>query len=665
MAMIQMILGCRVAAAALALAAVSPAAAVWSPLGGPTSPQIALRFDPGKPELLYARVISSDQGLGFLWRSKDGGATWHNIQKGLELPSSALAIDPKDPKVIWVWAGGEIWRSGDAGDTWSRRSVSNPDDPFDLIVLDLLVDPHHSSTLYRVSLRFASSGGSVDVSYDGGVSFQQGGPLPIVTPVVQMGHDGLVAFDFNGLETSTDGGQTWQVRGRYRLGFSGGSIAPSSPGTIYGLVDPCLARSDDGGAHWRRLPYPGLTVPNFGCSQVMVDPKDARHVWVGGEPFPLGSAIVFQLSESRDGGETWSGPLPLPKEESTLDVLALGGDHLSTGRYVSADGGRTWTRRDHQIATGDARRGLVAHDLPGRGGLRLVAVDTPLDSSPDGIFRSHGGRSWNRIPLPEGLFSFSIADAGAPTVVATSSGSLLRSRDSGDTWSSVPGAPPQAITVRSDLTQSRYLTVDVHEDDDEDGNLAVWTSDDAGATWRQTDGLLQKCTFFLGSSLCLGYTAYAVDPFDPSRRWIANQANFDVTPVLYLSLDAGASWHVLTEELPGILAIAADPKTKGRLLAGTYDGLMVSEDYGEHWRSLGHGLPDGEGIRHLARDSRSATLYAATFGKGIYRSADGGANWTLLPGAPDLEVPAIAIDPRTPDALFAAFRGQGVWLWTP
>src|SRR5262249_25919982 len=104
---------------------------------------------------------------------------------------------------------------------------------------------------------------------------------------------------------------------------------------------------------------------------------------------------------------------------------------------------------------------------------------------------------------------------------------------------------------------------------------------------------------------------------------------------------------------------------KDRLLAGTYEGLFLSEDGGEHWRPYGNGLPNGAGILHLARDARSGTWYAATFEQGIYCSLDDGANWTTLPGAPDLEYPTIEVDPRTPGALFAAFRGQGVWLWTP
>ena len=70
-------------------------------------------------------------------------------------------------------------------------------------------------------------------------------------------------------------------------------------------------------------------------------------------------------------------------------------------------------------------------------------------------------------------------------------------------------------------------------------------------------------------------------------------------------------------------------------------------------------------IRQFAYDPRIAAWYAATFEHGIYRSLDGGVHWTLLAGAPDLDAPTIAVDPRLPPALLAAFRGQGIWLWTP
>ncbi|HSS78652.1 MAG TPA: hypothetical protein VLV54_18160 [Thermoanaerobaculia bacterium] len=653
------------AASAFFLAAVAPASAGWSPVGGPVELPLEVHLDPGQPELLYARAVVYSDGQAFLWRSEDGGATWRNIQRGLERTSVALAIDPSNPKVIWIWTReGELWRSSDAGNTWSRRFATPSDDIFQLWVFQILADPHDPMTLYRVGSDGSSS--SVDVSHDGGESFQKGAPLPIVGPWVQVERGGLVVVDANGLETSSDGGQTWNLRGRYKDGFFGGQIAPSSPGTMYGVGGACLARTDDGGAHWRRLPYPRLSLPNFGCSVLAIDPKDARHVWVGGELITFGSATFFQLSESKDGGETWLSLPRLPRGEMALSVQAAGGDVLYSGRHLSTDGGRTWTRRDRGITTGDARFGLAAQVHTSIGGsLHLVALDAPFGNSPDGLFRSHGGESWKKIPMPEGAAS--VIDAGAPAVVAAGPGGISRSQDGGDHWHVVPSGPPHAAGLLSDLTRPRYLAVLAFEDIGPFGSVAFWISDDAGATWRRaSEGLDIACSHVASVDYCLGFTGYVVDPFDSKRRWVsAEGAFFQAHPPLSLSTDAGASWRVLTEELQEIVTLAADPKIKDRLLAATVGGLFVSEDGGAHWHSLGVGLPDGAIVIHFARDERSATWFAATLADGIYRSTDGGAKWTLLPGAPDRESPAIAIDPRTPGALLTAFRGQGVWRWTP
>ena len=154
--------------AALLLASVAPASAAWSPLGSPIQPFITLQLDPDRPELLYARVFASEGPTeDYLWRSQDGGATWRNVQSGLERPVSALAIGPTNPEVIWVWtADGQLWRSADAGDTWSHRYTRQRSDSPQ--VFQLLVDPHHPDTIYRIDYDGLSSGTRVAVSRDGG-----------------------------------------------------------------------------------------------------------------------------------------------------------------------------------------------------------------------------------------------------------------------------------------------------------------------------------------------------------------------------------------------------------------------------------------------------------------------------------------------------------------
>ena len=153
------------------------------------------------------------------------------MQAGLQRPSSALAIDPTDPKVIWAWTtDGGLWRSGDAGDTWSRRFTVPPGDSF--LVIELLVDPRHPDTLFRVDYTYDGRS-YVAVSRDGGASFHRGSLIP---HSLRGGSDPLneergelVSFG-KGLEVSTDGGQTWSKRGSYHgTVFRKGRIAPSDP----------------------------------------------------------------------------------------------------------------------------------------------------------------------------------------------------------------------------------------------------------------------------------------------------------------------------------------------------------------------------------------------------------------------------------------------------
>ena len=659
-------------ATVLLLAGTAPVFAGWSPLGSPVQPSITLQLSPSAPELLYARVfLSEGPEEDYLWRSEDAGASWRDAQSGLERPVSALAIDPSNPRVIWVWtADAQLWRSADAGETWSRRYTDPGSDPPQ--VFQLLVDPRRPRTLYRVDYEGLASGTQVAVSHDAGATFVEGVFVPhffsFDSIYPRPGHDELVSFDQKGLEVSTDGGRSWTLRGQIgAAGFVGGRLAPSSPDVLYGLPNDssrCLARSDDAGAHWEALSEPPLPPSTYSCSDVAIDPQDPHHVWVAVSTFENGT-LGHLTVESRDGGATWSRPSSAP----AAGVVAAGGEVIYTGGvrgqglFVSRDGGQTWTETDRGITAGDQRRGLVAQHRPdGGAGRRLLVLSASLDGSPDAAYRSDGGKIWVKLPLQEPR---QIVDAGGSNVVAWDQTGVQRSQDGGESWRSVPSAPPQPFGLTSNVTQPRYLSLQAFEADSSFGRVPLWTSDDGGATWRRSSrGLPDACSHIGSVDVCPDFTSYAVDPFRPSRRWVVVNDFYPAPSRVFLSENAGASWGALPIPPRLLLSLAADPRVRNRLLASTVNGLLVSTDSGAHWHSLGD-LPAGAAVHQLIRDESSATWYAATRAHGIFRSRDNGAHWALLAGAPDHDSPAIAVDPRQPAALLAAFAGQGLWRWTP
>jgi hypothetical protein len=85
---------------------------IISPGGGGAFP---LLFDPANPNIVYAR------GRGGMYKSTNGGNSWHAINTGLtNLVVQALVINPVNPTTLYVGTnGGGIFKSINSGGSWS------------------------------------------------------------------------------------------------------------------------------------------------------------------------------------------------------------------------------------------------------------------------------------------------------------------------------------------------------------------------------------------------------------------------------------------------------------------------------------------------------------------------------------------------------------------
>ena len=545
-----------------------------------TTGAIGLAFDAAQPGVVYASLwhhqaalppapADADQAGGAIYKSTDGGQTWHEIS-GHGLPSwpkgrIGLAADGGRVFANIARAQGHIdhlqgglFRSDDGGETWQRITNDPRLEPggrsgyFNLVFMD----PQNRDVVYVVHTGFYRSvdgGKTFDVlkSSPGGDDYHnlwinpQSPCRPLadgkgcLSSQMVLGADQGVSISLNGGETwsswyNQPTGQMYHVSTDNRFPYwiygaqqDNGSVEVSSQGA-FGDINFMDWRLSMGACEYGRVivdPAHPQWIFSSQCGPGIN--RRVRGTWQTLDVTPyLGDGGPYRYAF----GPWWSAVEP-PFVFSPQD-----GNILYQGtQYVleTSDGGRHWSR--------------MSPDLTHR-------ADLPAHPMPDGKI-SHDWAAISSLgpsPLKSGLMW-----------VGTDDGLVQVTRDGGKRWekSMIPGVKPlDTITT------------------------------------------IEPSPFNAGE-------AYAVmDRHD----W----GNFK--PYIYRTEDYGRTWTEITSGIPDgdfVRVVRADPKRQELLYAGTENGVFVSFDDGEQWQSLQLNLPTSS-VRDL--DIHDGDLVAATFGRAFW-----------------------------------------------
>lgn len=619
-----------------------------------TAHMVALSPNYGTDGTIIASINLTDHSM--VCRSTDFGRSWEC--RGLPMALSdttAIVFSPNyavDQTVFFSTTENGLWRTEDGGDHWIPSNGGLAPSA----IYSLAISPDFASD--RTVLIATAKG--LFRSTDGGVqwSLSSTGMVETNLSVVAFGGDGLTAFSGGAiLHRSNDSGTTWAPIHPFTAPMANLAISPNFPventlATCFGRFGGGVLASTDGGLSF------APTVDGLN------DPK------VNDVAFTNTGAL---FSATRESGvfytETLFGTWTLAMEgfEHPSDLtndhyrdLAISPDFSNDqavfvaayeGLHMTTDGGQNWGQAEIYSQR------LFKRILP----------------SPD----------FPRGPLFLGNYGMGLAVLTDPETAMTNPslpGASLRwtsGAGTPGTTPATPAAPPFSGNpkntggweVRSDGISSLYcICLSMSPDFSSDQTfyyafLGLWRTHDGGKSWIEVP-------LPPGVSVI---RAMEVSP-DFSTRGTGALFIGSSGEGHYRSYDGGDTWQPLGGGLPSTATLKSidfspDYATDQTVLISTRNnGLWKSTDGGENWSLLDQLPPDD--IRSVALSPNFATdqlILVGSVGDGLWESTDGGSNWqpvtSGLPSGMPLVVEDLVFSPSfTQDGIiFMALAAHGVF----
>lgn len=614
---------------------------------------------------------SSPWGSG-VFKSTDAGETWEFMGLKETHHIGRVLIHPQNPDIVYVAALGHLWGTNkergvfktiDGGKIWQK--VLYLDERTG--VTDIAMDPENNDILY------AAAHERLRDLFDAGDPANQWGPKA-------------------GIYVTMDGGQSWAKATNGlptdEMGRIGLATSRSKPGMVYAIVSTKKTRglrrgeeskeekldvnrggifkSTDYGKNWQQM-HMHNDRPSY-YSQIRVDPNDENVIWMCGSP----------LSYSEDAGKTLKIG-PDVQGETHIDYHAIwidpnNSDHVITGGdggiNITYDRGENWEMvtqmglAQYYAITADMRKPYYVY-----GGLQD-------NGNWGGPSRSrHGSGITNNDWFP-----LSNADGFVCQVDPTDFNTVYYEIQNGYVirldlrkWESTM-IRPQPPRPEKEEKPERYrfdwnspLLISPHNPQTlYFGGNRLFKTVNRGDSWRAISPDLTADPDSRYSAI----VSIDESPLAPGLIWVGtNDGNVQLTR------DDGASWVLLNGKMNGapqkywVKRVEASNHVPGRAYI-VFDGhrnddqnpyIYVTEDYGETWKKITNGLPEGS-VYVVREDNRNPDLLFCGTEFAVFISLDRGVNWTrFMDGLPTVPVHDLYIHPRDFD-LIAGTHGRGAWI---
>ncbi|HFA48886.1 MAG TPA: T9SS type A sorting domain-containing protein [Bacteroidetes bacterium] len=610
-------------------------------------------------------IIIAGSDLSGAYRSLDHGQSWDVIGSNRGLTAthvSGIGFHPTDGDILYIGTDEGIFRSSDGGETVEQVLGEG-------YITDIEIARSNPLVGYAASHpEYDSDQGAVFKTTDGGMSWSQvSGDLPGGLRILKL------------LVHPADEDMLWLLSGEGRFACGPAQVWRSSNGGInWQQQASAYGEILDIGIDREALPYLYLTTLNADCA--------AQYYWTD---------LDGTFYKSTDLGDSWA---PMEDRTGVIFVNADQPDIIrlidprepfpwidGAGTWESADGGSTWEQTGF-IADWDygyQGEAFWSYGSSFNGISKTLGDDL---SDPNNIYWTNsqwafgsfdGGKNFQNLHTAEvspgwwqstgfdnvNMMDLAISEAEPDRIyLAYFDIGLWRSIDNGESWQSCntpeytggwDGFGGNSATVLADPQRAATVWASMGGDQNGQAPTFLLRSDNGGerTSWQLSNNGLPD-------EEIMGLSLDRNSPADNRTLFVTAQGE------VYKSENDGFGW-TKKPGCNGCRFTAVDHFDSDLVFAGGENGLWRSTDGGETWSEAGlpemGGDPDigfwewnWSGVHEIKTDPQhGGWVYVASFGngKGLWRSTNGGDDWTKL--LDDDFMRSMAISPQNADVLYA------------